>query len=118
MRSLRATTSFIFAVGALLLAGSAAAASPSAAARLVVKVGTNRSYSRSELGPEATVVCRYQHHTLSVQTPGGNQTGAGTVWPKPGTTDRGLFHLNVNVAGKDYAVSCGLGGYRWSARDR
>jgi len=112
MKSLRATTSFILAACALGLAGSAAAASPNTAGRLVVKVGTSRSYTPSELRAETTAVCRYQHHTLSVQAPSGEQVGAGTVWPKPGTMDRGLFHLNVNVvAGKGSAVICGLGGY-------
>ena len=56
-------------------------------------------------------MCRYQHHTLSVQAPSGDQLGNGAVWPKPGTTDRGLFHLNVTAAGNGYAATCGLGGY-------
>jgi hypothetical protein len=114
MKRQRATTSFILAVCALALAGSAAAATPNAAGRLVVKVGARHSYTRSELRPGETVVCRYLHHSLSVQAPSGDEEGAGTVWPKPGTTNNGLFHLNVNVvAGKGYAVICGLGGYHW-----
>ena len=95
----------------LVIAGSAAAASLSTSGRLVVKVGTSRTYTRSELRPGATVVPRYQHHTLSVQAPSGTEKGAGTVWPKPRTTYRGLFYLNVNVVGKGYTVICGLGGY-------
>ena len=102
----------MFAVaGALALAGSVAAAPAKSPGRLVVKVGTSRTYDRTELRPAATVVCRYHGHTLSVRAPTGNQEGSGAVWPKPGTTDKGLFHLNVDVAGKAYAVTCGLGGY-------
>jgi hypothetical protein len=108
-------TKFILAVcvaSSLVIGGSAAAASPKTAGRLVVKVGTSHRYTRSELRPGATVACRYQHHALSVQAPSGKEEGAGAEWPKPGTTDRGLFTLNVNVtAGKGYAVSCRLGGY-------
>jgi hypothetical protein len=107
---------FLLAVcigSSLVIAASAAAASLNGSGRLVVKVGTNRSYTRSELRPGATVVCRYQHHTLSVQAPSGTEEGAGTVWPKPGTTNQGLFYLNVNVVGKGYSVICGLGGYHW-----
>lgn len=96
---------------ALALVGIAVAATSQSPGRLVVKVGTNRIYTRTELRPGATVVCHYQHHTLSVQAPSGTEEGAGTVWPKPGTTDRGLFYLNVTVVGKGYAVICGLGGY-------
>ncbi len=98
-------------IGSSLVIAGSAAASLSTSGRLVVKVGTSRSYSRSELRPGATVVCRYQHHTLSVQTPSGTEEGAGTMWPKPGTTYRGLFYLSVNVVGKGYGVICRLGGY-------
>ena len=112
MKSLRATTSFILTVCVLALAGAASAASTNPAAKLVVRVGTSRSYTRTELRPGSTVVCRYQHHTLSVQAPSGKADGAGAGWPKPGTTDRSLFTLNVNVTpGKGYAVTCRLGGY-------
>lgn len=98
-------------VAALALVGIAAAATSQSQSKLFVKVGTNQTYTRTELSPRATVVCCYQHHTLSVQAPSGDQEGNGAVWPKPGTTDRGMFHLNVNVAGTGYAVICGLGGY-------
>jgi hypothetical protein len=98
-------------VAVLALVGTAAAATPRSHGRLVVRVGTNRIYTRTEIHQRATVVCRYQRRTLSVTAPTGTWTGTGAVWPKPGTTDRGIFHLNVDVAGKGYSVICGLGGY-------
>ena len=97
---------------ALALVVSAGAAAAPNAGRLVVKLGTAHRYTRSELQPGVMVVCRDQGRTLSVTAPTGMTTGTGAVWPKRGTTDRGLFHLNVNVvAGKGYAVICDLGGY-------
>jgi hypothetical protein len=98
-------------VAAVALVGTAVAAEAQAHGRLVVKVGTSRIYTRTELRPGATVVCRYRRRTLSVTAPTGTWTGSGAVWPKPGTTDKGIFHLNVDVAGKGYSVICGLGGY-------
>ena len=110
---------FLLAVcigSSLVVAGSAAAASPNAAVRLFVNVGVSHTYTRGELRPGATVVCRYQHHSLSVQAPSGKEEGAGAGWPKAGTTDRSLFTLNVNVtADKGFAVSCRLGGYHSAA---
>jgi hypothetical protein len=102
---------FVAAVGVLTLTSSAAAAPLQTRVRLVVKVGTNRTYTRTELHPGATVVCRYQAHTLTVTAPTDGSEGSGAVWPLPGTNDRGLFHLNVNIApATGYVVVCGLGG--------
>jgi hypothetical protein len=98
-------------VAALAFIGTVIAATSQSHGRLLVEVGTNQTYTRTELPRGATVICRYHHHTLSVQAPSGDQGGSGAVWPKAGTTDSGLFHLNVNVAGDGYAVICGLGGH-------
>jgi hypothetical protein len=98
-------------VGGLALAASGSAKTPH---RLVVKVGTNRIYTRAELRPGATVVCIYEKRTLSVTEPTGYQEGNGAVWPKPGTANAGIFHLNVDVAaGNRYSVTCGRGGLHW-----
>jgi hypothetical protein len=102
---------FVAAVGVLTLTSSATAAPPQTRVRLAVKVGTNRTYTRTELHPGATVACRYQAHTLTVTAPTGTSEGSGAVWPLPGTKDRGLFHLNVTIApASSYMVVCGLGG--------
>jgi hypothetical protein len=111
-RPARTTTSIAVAIVALAFGGTGAASPAKEPARLVVTVGTSGIYGRPELRPGERVVCRYRGHTLSVHSPTGSQQGSGTVWPKPGTTVEGIFHLNVNVvAGKAYAVTCGLGGY-------
>ena len=106
---------FIFAVcigSALVIAASAAAASPNTTGRLVVKVGTNKTYTRLQLHPGETVLCRFKGHTLSVTAPTGKTEGAGAGWPKPGPTDRSLFTLGVSVkTNRAYAVTCTLGGY-------
>ena len=99
---------------ALVFAGLTSAASSTAKtpSRLVVKVGTNRMYSRTELRPGERVVCRYRGHTLTVGAPSGQMQGWGAVWPLPGNNDRGLFRLNVTVTGAaGYAVVCARGGH-------
>ena len=102
--------SLLALVGALVLTSSALGASKP----LVVKIGTNRLYTQSQLHPGTKVVCHYRGKTLSVTAPTGQYTGSGAVWPKPGTTNAGIFHLNVDTAaGHQYSVRCGLGGYHW-----
>ncbi len=99
---------------ALVFAGLTSSASSTAKtpSKLVVKVGTNRTYSRTELRPGERVVCRYRGRTLFVRAPWGQMQGWGTVWPLPGNNDRGLFRLNVTVAGAaGYTVVCALGGH-------
>jgi hypothetical protein len=94
---------------ALAVAASAAyAASP----KLTVDIGTKRTYTRSQLRPEQTVVCHYRGHTLSVAAPTGKQEGVGAGWPKPGTKDRSIFTLTVGkTSSRGFAVSCVRGGY-------
>jgi hypothetical protein len=111
MKGLPAITSFVFAACAVALAGSVVTASAAAAKRLVVKVGASRSYTRSELQPGATVVCRYLTRHLSVTAPTGTTLGSGAVWPKRRTADSGLFHLSVTVSARGFQVTCGLGGH-------
>ncbi len=80
--------------------------------RLTVKVGTNHTYARTQLHPGETVICRYKGRTLSVTAPTGSEEGVGAGWPKPGTTDRSIFTLNVNVAtNRAFDVTCVRGGY-------
>lgn len=101
---------------ALVFAGltSAARSTANAPSKLVVKVGTNRTYSRTEVRPGERIVCRYQGHTLAVRAPSGQMQGEGAIWPLPGNRVRGLFRLNVIVAGTSgYKVVCALGGYRF-----
>jgi len=93
---------------ALSLAASAAASS----GKLTVKIGTNKTYTRSQLHPGETVMCRYKGHTLSVTAPTGDEEAVGAGWAKPGTSDRSIFTLGVTVkTSRAYAVSCTLGGY-------
>jgi hypothetical protein len=92
-----------------LTLNSSASARPS---RLTVKVGTNRTYTRAQLHPGETVLCRDNGRTLSVTAPTGSEEGVGAGWPKPGTTDRSIFTLNVNVtANRAFDVTCVRGGY-------
>ncbi len=98
-----ATTAFALALE------SSASARPT---RLTVKVGTNRTYTRTQLHPGETVLCRYKGRALSVTAPTGSEEGAGAGWPKPGTTDRSIFTLNVNVTtNRAFDVTCVRGGY-------
>ena len=100
---------------ALVFAGLTSAASSTAKthSKLVVKVGTNRTYSRTELRPGESVVCRYRGHELAVTAPAGQMQGWGVIWPLPGNRVKGLFRLNVTVAGASgYTVVCALGGNR------
>jgi hypothetical protein len=104
--STRLTLLLVAAV--LALAASASASSD----RLTIKVGANKTYTRSQLHPGETVLCRYKGHTLSVTAPTGNVEAVGAGWPKPETTDRSIFTLNVSVtSGRAFAVTCALGGY-------
>jgi hypothetical protein len=104
--STRLTLLLVAAV--LALAASASASSD----KLTIKVGTNKTYSRSQLHPGETVLCRYKRQTLSVTVPTGNVEAVGAGWPKPATTDRSIFTLNVSVtSGRAFAVTCALGGY-------
>jgi hypothetical protein len=101
------STTLVAGVAALVAAGVAAASPP----RLVVKVGTKHIYTRSELHPRETVVCRYRRHTLRVSAPTGVETGASTALPMRSDPSRTVFYLGVSVApGGRYAVVCGLGG--------
>jgi len=96
------------ALAALSLAGSALGASKT----LVVKIGANRTYTRSQLHPGETVLCRYQGHALAVTAPVGDEEATGAGWPKPGTTDRSIFTLNASVTAKRaFHVTCVRGGY-------
>ena len=106
----RISTALILALVAATLALAASASASSV--KLTVRVGTNKTYTRSQLHPGETVLCRYKGHTLSVTAPTGNTEGAGAGWPKPGTTNRSLFTLGVSVkTSRAYAVTCTLGGY-------
>ena len=106
----RISTALILALVAATLALAASASASSV--KLTVRVGTNKTYTRSQLHPGETVLCRYNGHTLSVTAPTGNTEAAGAGWPKPGTTDRSLFTLGVSVkTSRVYAVTCTLGGY-------
>jgi hypothetical protein len=98
----------VLVAAVLAIAASASASSD----KLTVKVGTNKTYTRLQLHPGETVLCRYNGRTLSVTTPTGNVEAVGAGWPKPGTTDRSIFTLNVSVtSGRLFAVACTLGGY-------
>lgn len=106
--TLTLTLTLALVAATLALATSASASS----GKLTVKVGTNKTYTRSQLHPGETVLCRYKGHTLSVTAPTGNTEAVGAGWPKPGTTDRSLFTLGVSVkTSRAYAVTCTLGGY-------
>ena len=107
---------FVGLTCALLFAGLTSSARSTAAtpSKLVVKVGTNRTYSRTEVRPGGRIVCRYRGHTLAIRAPFGQMQGGGAIWPLPGNRVRGLFRLNVIVAGASgYRVVCALGGYRF-----
>ena len=109
-RKLSLALSFILAATAIALGlvGSASA-SPT---KLTVKIGTNRTYTRSQLHPGETVLCHYKGRTLSVTAPTSSEEGVGAGWPKPRTTDRSIFTLNVIATKRrTFAVSCVLGGY-------
>jgi hypothetical protein len=93
---------------ALLIAAPANATPPT----LTVKVGTDRNYTRLQLHRGETVLCRGKGRTLSVTTPTGTEEGTGAGWPKPGTTDRSIFTLNVYVTtNRTFGVTCAAGGY-------
>src|SRR5215831_16833292 len=88
-------------VAVLFLSGSGLGASRP----LVVKIGTSRLYSTTQLHPGTKVICRYRGDTLSVTAPTGRVLGSGAVQPKPGTSNKGIFHLNVGKApGHRYSV--------------
>ena len=98
----------------LVAATLALAASAAASSRLTVGIGTNRTYSDSQLRPGETVVCRYKGHTLRVQAPSASQSSNGAVWPLLRSRKVGLFHLSVSVAPKHrFAVTCARGGSWW-----
>ena len=95
---------------ALVLALVASASASSG--KLIVKIGTNKTYTRSQLHPGEKVLCRYKGRTLSVTTPSGNTQGVGAGWPEPGANDRSIFTLGVVVTKSGaFAVSCVRGGY-------
>jgi len=110
-RATRISTCLTLLLVAAVLA-LAASASASSSDKLTIKVGTKKTYSRSQLHPGETVLCRYKGHTLAVTAPTGNVQAVGAGWPKPGTTDRSIFTLNVSAtSGRAFAVICALGGY-------
>ena len=100
----------VLAATALTAVGSPFGASSRSPGAIVVQVGENRVFTRTELRPGATVRCSHLGHTLSVTAPGGNQGGSGAVWPGAG---KRRFHLNVDVKRGGYTVVCGLGGVHW-----
>jgi hypothetical protein len=105
---LSSVLTLVLLVAALVLAASASASSR----KLDVTVGTNKTFTRSQLHPGEKVSCHYQGRTLSVAAPSGSELGAGAGWPKSGTKDRSIFTLNVNVTAKRaFNVTCMRGGY-------
>jgi hypothetical protein len=80
--------------------------------RLAVKIGTNGPYTHAQLHPGERVLCRYEGRTLSVTAPTGSEDGVGAGWPRPGTTDRSIFTLNVTAkTDRAFVVTCVRGGY-------
>jgi hypothetical protein len=107
-RNLRGAALAAAAVCAVTVTGAAWAATATFSRPLVVKVGDQRSFPRSELRPGATVRCTYRGHSLSLAAPSGREAGNAVVWP---ATQAPGFHLNViGMPGGTYSVSCGLGG--------
>lgn len=101
----------VLTIAALTAVGSAWGAPSKSPGVVVVKVGENRTFTRTELRPGATVRCSHLGRTLSVTAPVGNEGGSGAVWPRAG---KRRFHLNVDVKrGGGYTVVCGLGGVHW-----
>jgi len=104
--TVRTTALAAAAAAALVLAGSAWSAPGKLSRGIVVKVGEQRSFTRAQLKPGATVKCTYRGHSLSLPVP-TRAEGNGVTWP--GAQRQG-FHLNViGKPGGSYAVTCGLG---------
>ena len=95
-------------VCALVLGGVAWGAPAKLSSGIVVKLGTTRSFARTELRPGAIVKCSYRGHSLSLAAPAGVQEGNGVVWPDGQA--QGFYLDVIGKPGGAYAVTCALGG--------
>lgn len=99
---------------ALVIAGSAWAASSNPRSEAVIEVGQTRTFTVASLPAGASVRCVNQGHTLSLSVPPAGSSpwqSQGTVWTKPGTQAFHLYLVDRHKHG--YTASCGLGGFHW-----
>jgi hypothetical protein len=98
----------------LVVVGSAWGSSSDALRVIGVRLGTSRTFTRTQLQPGDTLRCADRGRDLSVTVPVGRWEGQGTAWADPSEREGpALFHLNLSVTPRGYAVECGPGGLYW-----